>query len=159
MKLKYFIQQLEGQVRRYENPMSTCKIIDDFWAKAPAGRYTVEIKRIPKEKTHKQVKTIFGLLINTAILEANEKGIDTSEFVKLLTDDSMPNGVPLTKDFLKELLYICCPIFDEQGHRITLSKASTKQANKFFEDCQNLLSSRDIYIPDPNPNYKENKNG
>ena len=153
-KLKYFIQKIDGERPRLENSDE----LTEFWANAPAGRYTCDIKRIPKEKTHKQVKTIFGLLIATAIAEVNDKGTDTSGFLKLMMDDTMPTGVPLNKDLLKNLLYSFCPIYNDKGERITLSKASSVQAAKFFEDCRDLLASRGIMIPDPVPDWKTLKN-
>jgi hypothetical protein len=121
------------------------------------GMYEVEIKKLTEKKTDKQVKTIFGLLIESVIVKANDDGIDTSSFLKLLVQEDMPTGVGLTKDFLYQLFLVCCPVYDDFGRRITLSKMSVGQAAKFFEDCRNLLASRDIVVPDPDPNWKHKK--
>jgi hypothetical protein len=109
-------------------------------------------------KTNQQVKTHFGLLINTVIAKANDDGIDTSMFLKMLIRDDLPTGVGLTKGFLHELLYALCPIADEEGKRVTLSKMTTDQACKWFDECRNLLASRGIYIPEPDPNWKDKDN-
>jgi len=158
-KLAYYTQKIDGKPPEleYEYRAGHAKALDEFWKNAPAGRYTVELKRIPKEKTHQQVKTIFGLLIERIIIESNDKGIDTSAFLKMIITEDVPNGVPLTKDFLYQLFLLVCPVYDENGQRLTLSKFSTEQANGFFDRCVDLMCSHDIYIPPPNPNWRKEK--
>ena len=106
-------------------------------------------------KTYQQVKTHFGLLINTVIVKANDEGIDTSRFLRMLVREDLPTGIGLTKDFVHQLLYALCPVYDEEGGRVTLSKMNTEQASFFLNMCRNLLAGRGIYIPDPNPNWKK----
>lgn len=107
-------------------------------------------------RTQQQIKCHFGLLISTVIAKANDEGIDTSAFLKMLVQDDLPTGIGLTADFLHELFYLVCPIFDKEGHRTTLSKMDVEQASQWFDQCRNLLASRGIYVPDPNPNWRKN---
>ncbi len=150
-KLTYFIQKLDGQKPQLENP----EILSDFWNNAPAGRYTVEIKRIPKEKTYKQCETIFGLMIKDTIAQANDLGIDVSDFLKYLVDDKVPKGQGLTVDFLHELMYAICPTINEQGRRVTLSKMNTLQAAKLFDSFRNIVAPLGIHISEPDKNWRE----
>jgi len=105
-------------------------------------------------RTSQQIKCHFGLLINSVIAKANDEGIDTSAFLKLLVRNDLPSGVGLTSDFLHELFYLVCPIFNEEGHRTTLSKMTIDEASRWFEECRNLLASRGIYVDDPDKNWK-----
>ena len=122
------------------------------------GKPVTEIlKKTVKSKTNKQVKTHFGLLIKTVIIKANDEGIDTSKFLKLITQDDLPSGIGLTTDFLHQLFLNVCPVYDDDGKKVTLSKMNTGQASKWFEECRNLLASRGVYIPDPDPHWKDKK--
>jgi hypothetical protein len=149
-KITYYIQKLDGK-----KPVPELKTLDldMFWQNAPAGRYTVELKRIPKEKSYQQVKTVFGLMIAQTIAQANDEGIDVSGLLKYLLVDRIPKGQGLTPDFLLELAYIICPTNDEEGRRITLSKMSTLQAANFFERFRTIIAGIGIVIPDPNPEW------
>ena len=116
------------------------------------GKPVTEIlKKTVKSKSNRQVRTHFGLLIKTVIVKSNDEGIDTSKFLKLLVQEDLPTGVGLTSDFLHQLFYLICPIYDEDGRRVTLSGMSTEQASKWFEECRNLLASRGMFVDDPDP--------
>jgi len=105
-----------------------------------------------RDGTYKQLQTIFGLVINYIIVSFNDLGWDSSILLK--TD--LPTGVPVTKGLLKEYFYIVCPIEDEEGNRITLSKANIMQRMKFIDDMRNHAASQwGIDIPDPNPNWQQ----
>lgn len=120
------------------------------------GKPVTEIlKRTVKSKTNKQVKTHFGLLIKTIVVKANDEGIDTSDFLKLIVHDDLPTGVGLTSDFLHQLFLNICPVYDDDGKKVTLSQMNTKQASKWLKECRNLMSSRGIYIDDPDPNWNK----
>ena len=129
------------------------QLLKDCEGKFVKGRFS----KVGRNKTWKQCKTHFGLLLNAVIAEANERGTDTSEFLKLMVRDDLPTGVGLTKGFLHELLYALCPTYDEKGRRITLKTMTTDQASDWYERCQNLLSSRGYYVADPDPNWKEQR--
>lgn len=108
-------------------------------------------------KTHQQVKAIFGLLIQHAISQVNDQGLDTSGFIRLMVQEDLPTGVPLHKDLLYGLLLNLCPVYEE-GRKLTLSQMSIEQASQFFDQCRNLLASRGIYVPEPNKDWqRENK--
>jgi len=119
------------------------------------GKWLIERLLLSRPlRTQQQIKCHFGLLINTVIAKANDEGIDTSTFLKLLVQEDLPTGIGLTKDFLNELFYLICPIFDDEGHRTTLSKMDVEQASQWFGLCRNLLASRGIYIDDPDPKWR-----
>ena len=125
------------------------------WLIRYSGKFVKEqLRVISKMRSPQQIKCHFGLLINTVIAKANDEGIDTSAFLKLLVRDDLPSGVGLTSDFLHELFYLVCPIFNEEGHRTTLSKMTVDEASRWFEECRNLLASRGIYVDDPDKNWK-----
>ena len=152
-QLKLHLQKLDGKPFVYEH--NGQQLYNEFEAKAPPGCYEQIIKRTKKYKTNQQVKMHFGLLINTIIAKANDEGIDTSAFLKLLLQEDLPTGVGVTKDFLHQLFYVVCPSYGAEGRRITLSKMSTREASNWFERCRNLLASRGFYIDDPDPNWKD----
>jgi len=107
-----------------------------------------------KSKTNKQVKAHWGMIINMSLAEFEDRGYDTSYILRL----DKPTGIAISKDLLYEYLCNVCPIFDENGKRITLSKMDTAQASKFFEDCRNHLASQwSIYISEPDENWKDKK--
>lgn len=107
-------------------------------------------------RTSQQIKCHFGLLINTVIAKANDEGIDTSTFLKLMVQEDLPTGIGITKDFLHELLLILCPIYRD-GRRITLGQMTVPEASQWFDKCRNLLASRGIYVDDPDPNWRTKK--
>lgn len=110
---------------------------------------------VPKKSASKKQRgMIFGLLMKEAVMKLEQAGIDTSYVFKL----ELETGIPIDEHLLKECLYKFCPIFDDDGKRIGLSDADTKQANKFFEDSRAFLSSQfGIVISDPDPLYKKKK--
>jgi len=158
-KLTYYIQKIDGKPPEleYEYRAGHAKALDEFWKNAPAGRYTCELKRIPKEKTYKQVKSIFGVAINNIIVQANDLGIDVSYLLKYLLADNIPKGQGLTVDFLHELMYIIVPTTNEEGKRVTLSKMNTIQAKNLYSGLQDIFAPLGIVIPNPDPRWFEKK--
>ena len=118
-----------------------------------SGCYDLIAKLSVKDKSKEQLGAIFGLMIFKTIAYTNENSIDTSDFLKLMIREDLPSGNGLTVGFLKELLYCLCPMH-RNGKRITLKKASTVEAMVFFKECCNLLASRGIYVPEPDPEWK-----
>jgi len=107
-----------------------------------------KIEPIRKHKTHQQVKTIFGLAIQTCLDEFEHRGWDTSILLNL----DRPTGVEITQGFLKEYFYAVCPIYSEEGKRITLShrKCTTKCASDFIKAIGAWAAAWwEIYIPEP----------
>ncbi len=147
---KFFVQKLKNKEPEYERVNE----VDAFWEQARPGRYTVDIKRFYKEKSSNQVKMIFGLMIQSTIIQANDLGIGIDDLLKFLVRRTdIPKGQPLTKDFLHELMYQICPTTDEDGCRVTLSKMNTKQAAALFEAYRTILAPLGIVIDDPNPDW------
>lgn len=121
------------------------------------SQITEEIKRVRQSKTHQQVKTIFGLALATIKNEFDDRGWDNSILLGL----SRPTGNEVTTGLLKEYLYAVCPIRNEDSKRITLSHkdCDTKAASRFFDEIGAWSASQwNIYIPEPNPDWKNNKN-
>ena len=109
---------------------------------------TLQIAR--HNKTNQQVKTYWGLAMQMAVSEFDSRGYDTSYLLRI----DKPTGIGITKDMLYEYLCNVCPIYDEEGQRITLSKTTIKEMTKFFNDCRNYMASQwSIIIPDPNPDW------
>jgi len=104
-----------------------------------------------KDKSDKQLGAIWGLMISTAVNIMEDRGYDTS----FIYNWSKPTGIAVTKGDLCGFLYTACPIRNKAGQIITLSKANTEQAAKFFDDARNVLASQwAICIADPNPNWR-----
>jgi hypothetical protein len=109
-----------------------------------------------QNKTYQQVKAFWGMVITMTLAEFDDRGWDTSYLLNM----DKPTGIAISKDLLKEYFYAVCPVFDENGKRITLSKMTIEQAMKQFEMVRNFAASQwSIYIPDPDPNWREKKNG
>lgn len=123
-----------------------------YWEKIKDGAAFKESLTVPRNpKTQLQLGSIWGLMLSQAAGELNDRGYDTS-FIYNLPD---PTGIPIDKDDLCDYFYNACPIRNESGERITLSKADTKQAAVFFDKCRNYMASQwGIIIPDPDPNWK-----
>lgn len=147
--LELYCQIIDGKLIA-----SKSKIVE-FAATAPNGCYSMTIKRDYKPKSQKQLGNIFGNMIRKVVDYCNDNDhiIDTSEFLRLLFDETNPSGVGVTADFVKSCLYRANPQLDENDKPITLSKMNTAQANRFFNESAALLSSRIVAIEDPNRNW------
>jgi hypothetical protein len=147
------IQKVEGQKMRF--PRGARERLMQFFVEAPTGYYTLRVSRARKSKSEAQLGAIFGLMIERVIAFCDDNGWDTSDFLREMVRDDLPTGVAPSKDLIKDLLYSLCPIYNEDGKRITLSQSDTKQAAEFYTNCTTLLASRGIYVPDPDPNWKD----
>lgn len=114
---------------------------------------SLEVYRSPK--TDKQLGAIFGLMLAKAKCELDHRGIDTSFIFKL----ENPTGIDICIEDLKQYFYTTCPIYNEEGIRITLSKSNTKEAARFFDDVRAWLASQwSIVVPEPDPDWKDKNN-
>ena len=121
------------------------------------GKQGVETLKLWRpQKSHNQVKAIFGLALKTIKREFDDRGWDTS----FLFQCPNPTGLGVTADLLKMYLYTACPIFNDSGKAITLSDedCTTDKAAKFFGDIQAWAASQwSINISDPDPGWAEKK--
>jgi len=119
------------------------------------GRSLVEdLKLWRPQKSHQQVKALFGLAMKMLKTTFDDNGWDTSVLFRL----PKPTGIAVTVDLFKLYFYSVCPMFNDHGVPITLSDedCTTDRAAKFFSDIQAWAASQwTIYIADPNPNWKE----
>ena len=103
-------------------------------------------------RSSEQLGAIFGLMLARAKCILEERGEDSS----LIYNLAKPTGVAISVDNLKEYFYAACPMHNEEGIRVRLSKANTKEAAKFFDDVVSYLASQfSIYIPEPDPNWRK----
>jgi hypothetical protein len=113
-----------------------------------------KIDKATKPKTWKQCKALFGLAFNMIVGIFDDRGWDSSMIYNLDT----PTGVPINSDMLLGYFYSLFPTY-RGDERITLSKPmTTKETATFYENIGNWAASQwSIVIPDPDPNWKENK--
>lgn len=139
--LKLSLTQLKQRESFLNSMKDGCRVIESL---------TVE----RKPKSYQQVKTHWGLVITTILMEFSDRGWDSSTLLNL----PVPTGIEVTKGMLQEYLYAACPVHNEEGQRVTLSKMNTLEASQFFEMVRNFAASQwSIYIPEPDPNWKEDK--
>lgn len=106
------------------------------------------------DKTYKQVKTVFGLIVRVILNDFDDRGIDSSLIFR--TKDDRPTGNKIKVDSLKNYLYEICPIY-RNGKQVTLSKMTIEEASRFIDEVRNYATSWGVYIPEPDPNWKEKK--
>lgn len=109
------------------------------------------LKKHRNQKSQKQLGAWWGLFSKIVIAEFDDRGWDTSYIFRL----DKPTGIGISKDLLKEFMYAMCPTYDDNGNRITMRKMNTLQMAGFFDDCRNFAASQwSIYVPEPDPNWK-----
>jgi len=117
-------------------------------------RVTEIFKVQRKEKTWEQVKTHFGFALQQIVEEMDSRGWDSSIIYNL----PKPTGVPITRDMLHQFFYVLYPVYNDTGELITMSHEdwSRKNSCELFDSIRNFTASQwDIYIRDPDPNWKE----
>jgi len=143
-KIKLRIQKLADKPFQFDQINQKC--FDKFQDQAKAGNYEVTYARKLPDKSQKQLGVVFGLIIGQTLIAFGNLGNDTSYIIK----SNRPSGIEVSPELLKEYLYAVCPIFDEDGSRVTLSKMDVAQANKFIKDARNYISAEwSIFIPEP----------
>ncbi len=102
-------------------------------------------KREGNVKTHKQVKTQFGLVVEMIRLRLQEMGVDVC-------------GVSVNKEMVYDILKKACFGVGDFGETLGLSKMTTDQASKAFENCRIWAATQlSLDIPDPDPEWKTKK--
>lgn len=105
-----------------------------------------------RSKTNRQLGAYWGLGMSVAEAEFDRRGFDTSYILRI----DKPTGNKITKERLYEFLLDACPIYDENGNRITLSKTNTIQMAQFYDACRNYLASQyNVQIPEIDPNWRK----
>ena len=137
---------------KFVAPAPIAELARRHWESIKEGSEVVKDVYVPRNsRSEKQLGAIWGLMLSTVSIELSDMGYDTSIIYNL----DQPTGIEIAKDDLCNFFYSACPIWRD-GKRITLSKADTKEAAKFFEDIRNYASSQwGINVPDPNPNWKQ----
>lgn len=101
------------------------------------------LKREGNVKTHKQVKAHFGLVVEMVRLRLEEMGVDVC-------------GVSVNKEMVYDILKKACFGVGDFGETLGLSKMTTEQASKAFENCQAWAATQlSLNIPDPDPEWKK----
>ncbi|MCK5017492.1 MAG: hypothetical protein KAS32_10530 [Candidatus Peribacteraceae bacterium] len=124
-----------------------------YWASIKEGSTVIKSLKVPrKSKSQNQLGAYWGLAMATAVEQLDDRGYDTS----FLLNTPKPTGIAIDRNLLCDYFYNVCPMIDdESGNRITLSKADTKQAAKFFDDVRKFLASQwSIDVPEPDPNWR-----
>ncbi len=107
-----------------------------------------------RNKSHSQVKVVFGLIVATIKQQCEEHGYGSDLFLRLRNPSPNPPSVEL----IKEYLYVTCPIFDDDGQRITLSnpKCTMAKAAKFITEAMAISATElSIFIPEPDSRWRE----
>ena len=145
----------KDDIPRFEKPIN--EILAEVKESLLSCKYgqSLVIKRKRTPKSQKQLGNIFGNMIDKIIYEANEvrqDGIDG--LIVYLKQLDVPKNLEANTDIVKKVLYTVAPTYNEKGEEITLSKMNTNQANDFFERVRDIMAGY-VYIPDPNPNWKQ----
>ena len=111
--------------------------------------YTV----LRSSKTQKQLGAWFGLFCQTVLDKFSHDGWGTELVYRL----EKPTGIEIEPEELKYYMYSVVPVFAD-SKRLGMSKMDTQQMANFFDKCRNYASSQwGIYVPEPNPLWRENK--
>ena len=138
-----------------ELPITQLKLRESYLSSLKDGTRGIEtLRKEGKQKTLEQVKTHWGLVVSTILLEFDNYGWDCS----ILYNLPKPTGVPVNRDMLHQFFYALFPTYGESGKLITMSSEewTTEHSSRLFENVRNFSASQwSIYIPDPDPNWKE----
>lgn len=95
-------------------------------------------------KTNKQVRTIFGLIVEKVRLRLTEMGVGIC-------------NVPANKEMVYAILKKACGGVGDMGETLGLSEMEIDQASVFFENCRDWAATElQLVISDPDPNWRDN---
>ena len=139
----------------WELPLTQLRLRENYLKSLKDGTKVIEsLRKEGKQKTWKQCKTQFGLAIKRIIDEFNNNGWDCS----ILYNLPKSTGVPVNEDMLQQYFYALFPTRNDEGFYITMSDPTWERTHSmaFFDNIRNYAASQwSIYIPDPDPNWKE----
>ena len=120
------------------------------WAKVQEGMTFKTSMVIPRKgKSQAQLGLIFGHMIASTVLQAEEMGIGVDDLLVFLLNSGIPKGQAITADYLHELMYIICPTTNENGDRVTLRNMNTMEASNLFERFRTIIAGIGIVIETP----------
>lgn len=97
-----------------------------------------------KDKSWQQVKAHFGLVVSMIRDRMIELGFDIC-------------GVYPNREMVHDILKKACSGVGDNGECLGFSEMSTAQASRFFDNCRVWAATQlQLYIPDPDPNWREN---
>ena len=130
------------------------RLLDGFLTSCKHGQAVkVKITRLRASKTDQQNRMIWGLLIATIKACLDDRGIDLGT---LMPSANIPEGQPVPRDVIMQILYATCNDVGDQGERKTLGKMDVVETSRFFEKCRNYVASAwGIIVPDPDQNWRE----
>lgn len=149
-KLEVYLHYQDGkEVMSPEQKVQEKRYLSTF---KPSDVIKKTLEKYHQPKSNKQLKTWWGLFCKIVLAEFNDRGKDTGDVFNI----DKPTGIEISKELLKDWMYILCPTYDDEGHRVTMSDMNTMQMAKFFDDCRKFASSQwSIYIPEPDKEWHE----
>lgn len=143
---KLVLQQKQYELRR------------EFLLKNEDKNVVEILKKEVKQRTYEQLKAHFGLALQTIVDIFDERGWDSSFIYNM----EKPTGVPINKAMLQQYFYALYPTYNNKNELITLSHEdfTTVKEMELFDAIRNHAASQwSIYIPDPDPNWRESIEG
>ena len=115
----------------------------------PVGKYTHTVEKYHKKASHEQFKYLYGVVYPLSLIALNDAGY---EFTNIEQVDLFWKGIFANKEILNR----------ESGEimKIPLSKSEFKTIDEmtYCDAIRNYCSEYfNTHIPDPDPNYKQNK--
>jgi hypothetical protein len=116
----------------------------------------IEVKKYRAPKSRNQLGAWFGLFANMVCAEFDSRGWDTSYVFTL----DKPTGIGIKPDLLKDWMYSLCPVYaDGKPIRMSDDAMTTEKMAEFFDNCRNFAASQwSIFVPEPDPKWKEKVN-
>ena len=115
----------------------------------PKGRYITTVEKYHKKASHEQFKYLYGVVYPLSLIALNDAGY---EFANIDQVDLFWKGIFANKELINR----------ESGEimKIPLSKSEFKTIDEmaYCDAIRNYCSEYfNTWIPDPDPNYKQNK--
>ena len=146
-KLTYITDKNEGQPFKIHNP-----IMKQELDALPRGRYKLTIEKLHRKATHKQFSYLYGIVYPMMLQAAWENGYTTDDFKDVEELDLWCKARWASK----------CVTNRDTGEvmkiPLTKSKFVTIDENLYCDTLRTFVSEFwGVFIPDPNPNYKNNR--